>query len=101
MNKYEILYVIDAQLSDEDIAANITKFEDLVKNHKGNVLNVDKWGKKTLAYPIDYKTEGYYVLMDFESAPDFIVEIERVMKITEPIMRYMAVRKDENKKKQA
>lgn len=98
MNKYEILYVIDAQLSDEDIAANITKFEDLVKKFKGNVLNVDKWGKKTLAYPIDYKTEGYYVLMDFESEPDFPVEIERVMKISEPIMRYMVVRKDENEK---
>jgi len=98
MNKYEILYVIDAQLSEDDIAANITKFEDLVKKNKGNVLNVDKWGKKTLAYPIDFKTEGYYVLMDFESAPEFPVEIERVMKISEPIMRYMVVRKEEPKK---
>jgi len=96
MNKYEVLYVIDAQLSEEDIAANITKIEDLVKKHKGNVLNVDKWGKKNLAYPIDYKTEGYYVLMDFESAPDFPLELERIMKITESIIRYMVVRKDEN-----
>ena len=94
MNKYEILYVIDALLSEEDIAANITKFEELVKTNKGNVLNVDKWGKKALAYPINYKTEGYYVLMDFESAPEFPLELERVMGITEPIMRYIVVRKD-------
>ena len=98
MNKYEVLYVIDAQLSDEEITANISKFEDLVKKHKGNVLNVDKWGKRALAYPIDYKTEGYYVLMDFESAADFPLELERIFKITETIMRYMVVRKDENKK---
>ncbi len=97
MNKYEVLYVIDAQLSDEDIAANVDKFEDLVKKHEGNVLNIDKWGKKTLAYPINYKTEGYYVLMDFESAPEFPLELERVFKITESIIRYMVVRKDENK----
>lgn len=95
MNKYEILYVIDALISEEDIAANIQKFEDLVTKHKGNVLNVDKWGKKSLAYPINYKTEGYYVLMDFESAPDFPLELERIMKITEPVIRYMVVRKDE------
>ena len=56
----------------------------------------DKWGKKTLAYPINYKTEGYYVLMNFESAPEFPEELERVFRITESIMRYMVVRKGEN-----
>ncbi len=96
MNKYEVLYVIDALLSEEDIAANITKFEELVASNGGKVLNVDKWGKKTLAYPINYKTEGYYVLMNFESAPEFPEELERVFRITESIMRYMVVRKGEN-----
>ncbi len=96
MNKYEVLYVIDALLSEEDIAANITKFEELVASNGGKVLNVDKWGKRTLAYPINYKTEGYYVLMNFESAPEFPVELERVFRITEPIIRYMVVRKGEN-----
>ena len=96
MNKYEVLYVIDALLSEEDIAANITKFEELVASNGGKVLNVDKWGKRTLAYPINYKTEGYYVLMNFESAPEFPVELERVFRINEPIIRYMVVRKGEN-----
>ena len=97
MNKYEVLYVIDALLSEEDIAANIAKVEESVTKNNGKILNVDKWGKKTLAYPINYKTEGYYVLMDFESAPDFPEELQRIMKITEPIIRYMVVNKDENK----
>ena len=96
MNKYEVLYVIDALLSEEDIAANITKFEELVASNGGKVENIDKWGKKTLAYPINYKTEGYYVLMNFESAPEFPEELERVFRITEPIIRYMVVRKGEN-----
>ena len=96
MNKYEVLYVIDALLSEEDIAANITKFEVLVESNGGKVENIDKWGKKTLAYPINYKTEGYYVLMNFESAPEFPEELERVFRITEPIIRYMVVRKGEN-----
>ena len=95
MNKYEVLYVIDALLSDDDIAANVSKFEELVTSNNGKVINVDKWGKKTLAYPINYKTEGYYVLMDIESAPEFPMELERVFKITEPIIRYMVVRKGE------
>ncbi|MEX1377575.1 MAG: 30S ribosomal protein S6 [Eubacteriales bacterium] len=97
MNKYEVLYVIDALLSEEDIAANISKIEDLVTKNNAKILNVDKWGKKTLAYPINYKTEGYYVLMDFESAPDFPEELQRIMKITEPIIRYMVVAKDDKK----
>lgn len=94
MNKYEVLYIIDASLTEEAIVSNITKFEELVAENGGEVLNIDKWGKKTLAYPIQYKTEGYYVLMNMKCAPEFPLELERVMKITEDIMRYMVVRKE-------
>ena len=87
MKKYEMLYVLDATLSDESRDAIIAKFEDIVKNGGGNVEGSEKWGVKKLAYPIDYKSEGYYVLMTFECEPSAIKEIERVAGITENVMR--------------
>ena len=87
MKKYEMLYVLDATLSDESRDAIIAKFEDIVKNGGGNVEGSEKWGVKKLAYPIDYKSEGYYVLMTFECEPSEIKEIERVAGITENVMR--------------
>ena len=87
MNKYEMLYVLNATLSDEAKDALIAKFEDVVKKSGGNVESSDKWGVKKLAYPIDYKTEGYYVLMTFTAEPNAISEIERVAGITEDVMR--------------
>ena len=92
MNKYEMLYVLDATLSDEAKDAIIAKFEDVVKKNGGSVEGSDKWGVKKLAYPIDYKTEGYYVLMTFEAEPNAISEIERVAGITENVMRRMITR---------
>lgn len=87
MNKYEMLYVLNAGLSDEEKDALIAKFEEVVKNSGGSVEGSDKWGVKKLAYPINYKTEGYYVLMTFTAEPNTIAEIERVAGITEDVMR--------------
>lgn len=87
MKKYEMLYVLDATLTDENRDALIAKFEEVVKKSGGVVESSDKWGVKKLAYPIDYKSEGYYVLMTFECEPGAISEIERVAGITENVMR--------------
>ena len=87
MKKYEMLYVLDATLSDEARDAIVAKFEDVVKTAGGSVESSEKWGVKKLAYPINYKSEGYYVLMTFEAIPSAISEIERVAGITENVMR--------------
>ena len=87
MNKYEILYIVENSLDDEAKAAVCEKFENAVVALGGTVENVDKWGTKKFAYPIDYKTEGYYVLMNYESKPEFPAELERVMKITDGVLR--------------
>lgn len=87
MRKYEMLYVLDAAISDEAKDAVIAKFEDLVKANGGAVETTDKWGVRKLAYEIDYKTEGYYVLMTFEAEPSFIKELDRVAGITESVIR--------------
>ena len=87
MKKYEMLYIIDNGATDEAKEAIVAKFENLVKENGGTVETTDKWGTKKLAYPIDYKTEGYYVLMTFESETSFVKELDRVAGITESVLR--------------
>ncbi|MBE6941150.1 MAG: 30S ribosomal protein S6 [Ruminococcaceae bacterium] len=84
--KYEALYIIDPAQGEEGIAALVEKFKAMVEA-EGTLTNIDEWGKRRLAYPINDLPEGYYVLMNFESNPAFPAEMERVMKITEGIMR--------------
>lgn len=94
MNKYEVLYILVANLDEAAREAQIEKYSDLVKSFKGEVENVNKWGVKKFAYPIDFKAEGYYVLMNFTSDSQFPQELERQMRISDEVVRYMVVRKD-------
>ena len=86
--KYEVLYIIDPAQGEEGIAALVEKFKAMVEA-EGTLSNVDEWGKRRLAYPINDLPEGYYVLMNYESKPEFPAELERVMKITEGVLRCM------------
>ncbi len=93
MNKYEILYIVENSLDDEAKAAVVEKFQNAVVALGGTVENVDKWGTKKFAYPIDYKTEGYYVLMNFEAAETVPAELDRQMRNADSIIRSMIIRK--------
>ena len=92
---YEVVYILDPAQGEEAIAANVAKFQALAEQHGCSDVVVDEWGKRRLAYAIDYKTEGYYVLMSFTSAPEFPKELDRILGITEGVMRSMIVCKDE------
>jgi len=70
MNKYEALYIIDKDVSEESRQAVIDKLSDVVTSKGGEVENVDKWGIRKYAYPINFKSEGFYVLMNFTAAPE-------------------------------
>ena len=94
MTQYEALYIIVPEIDEETTKATIEKFKGIVESNAGEVVSVDEWGKRRLAYAIDYKTEGYYVLMSFNSAPEFPAELERNFKNDERIMRYMVTRKE-------
>ena len=94
MNKYEVLYIVTPELEDEAIKAVIEKFSGIIAANGGEVEQVDEWGRKKLAYPIDYKTEGYYVLVDFAADPQLLRELERNFKNDESILRYMVTRKE-------
>ena len=95
MNQYEVLYIIVPDLDEEATRASVDKFKGIVESNGGEVVAVDEWGKRKLAYEINYKTEGYYVLMSFTSGPEFPKELDRILGITEGIMRSMIVCKGE------
>lgn len=94
MNLYEALYIIVPELDEEATRASVEKFKGIVENNGGEVTAIDGWGKKKLAYEIDYKTEGYYVLMSFSGSPELPKELERNFKIDEAILRYLVTRKE-------
>ena len=92
--KYEVLYIIDPAQGEEGINALVEKFKAMVEA-EGTLANIDLWGKRRLAYPINDLTEGYYVLMNIKTNPAFPAELERVMKITEGVLRCMTTAVEE------
>ena len=92
MAKYEMLYLLNNELSDEAKEAEIAKYEDVVKSMGGAIVSTDKWGTKKTAYPINYKTEAYYVLMTFEAEANVVNELERVAGIDADVLRRMTTK---------
>ena len=91
---YETLFAVSGNLTEEDAKAVIEKFVTLI-NENGTDVDVNEWGKRRFAYPINYVTEGYYVLVSYKSEPSFPLELERVFGITEGVLRYMTTAKIE------
>jgi len=89
MNKYEILYILSAELDDAARDGLIEKFQSIITNSGGEIESVDKWGLKKLAYPISYKQDGYYVVMTFASGAEIPAELERQMRISDEVMRFL------------
>lgn len=93
MNKYELLYIIDNDVEDNEKSALVDRFSELITSLGGTIDAIDKWGTRKYAYPINDKNEGYYVLVNFTAEPTVPQEIDRQMKITDDIVRQMIVRK--------
>lgn len=93
---YEVVYILDPALGEEAIAAMIEKFKALVET-QGTVAAIDDWGKRRLAYPINYKTEGYYVLVNYTAEASVPKEIERNLQISDNILRYLTVKVEEKR----
>ncbi len=87
MKTYEMLYVLDAALADEAKESFVAKFEAIVSDKGGKVVSTDKWGVKKLAYPINYKTDGYYVLMTFEADGAAVKELDRIAGLSAEVLR--------------
>ena len=89
---YETLFAVNATLAEDEVKAVVEKFVALI-NENASDVSVNEWGKRRFAYPINYVTEGYYVLVSFKSEPSFPAELERVFGITEGILRYITTTK--------
>ena len=93
-DKYELMYIINPNLSEEETAAVVEKFKALVEQN-GTLEEMEEMGKRKLAYEINYISEGYYVLVKFTSGPDFPAELDRVLGITDGILRSLITRRPE------
>lgn len=95
MRKYEVVYVIRPDLDEEGTQAVIDRFSELVANQGGEVLKIDKWGKRRLAFEVKDFREGFYVIMHIDAEPKVADELDRVFKITDSVIRFIIVREDE------
>ena len=94
MNKYESVVIINSNVEEETVKVLIKKFSDLI-NKDGNVAKVEELGKKKLAYEINKQKEGYYLVFKFEANPALITELERVLRITDEVIKFMVIKEEE------
>ena len=92
INRYETIFIIDSTKTEEETVALVDKFKSLIEAN-GEIESVDEWGRRRLAYPINDFEDGYYVLANFSSKPDFPAELERIYKITDGILRSIVIKK--------
>lgn len=95
---YEVMYIIDPDTADDKIAKLNEAVGKLIDKEGGNVVRMDDIGRRRLAYPIQKKEEGYYVLFEIEGTGQEIAELERRMRVNDMILRYLTVRVDEDRK---
>jgi small subunit ribosomal protein S6 len=94
MNKYEVIYIVKPA-EEEAIEAVVAKFENLIKNNGGTIDKIDRWGKKRLAFELKDFAEGFYFVVYFTAEPKVVAELNRVMRITDEILRHMVIRQDQ------
>lgn len=94
MNKYETIYILDNRMEEDAKTAINEKFKSVIES-AGQIENIDVWGSRKLAYPINDLTDGYYVMVHFKSDSQLPHELERVYRITEGLLRYIIIREDE------
>lgn len=99
MRTYEELFIVRPDAPEEEIDAYIGQIKDLITNGKGSIEKAEKWGVRKLAYRVAKQNEGNYVLIQFSSTPELVREIERRMRVTDMVIKFITVRIDEKQKK--
>ncbi len=94
MTKYESMYILKPDMEEEKKDALIKRFADIITANGGEIEKIDEWGKKRLAYPIQYIEDGYYVLVNFSAPADVPAELERNYKISDDVLRFIVVNLD-------
>ena len=91
-NSYESMLVFSVANGDESVTALVEKFKALIEAN-GTIESIDEWGKRKLAYPINYETEGFYILVNYSCEPEFPAELDRIVKITDGVLRSLTIKK--------
>ncbi len=99
MRVYEVMFIISPNTEESDVETLITQLSDVVTNQGGNVAKIDRMGRRRLAYPIQKFTEGYYAVFTVEGTGSEIAELERRMRVTDAVIRYITVRIDQELKR--
>ena len=93
INSYECLFIVDTEIGEDAVRAKVDKFIERIKRN-AEIVEVNEWGKRRLAYPINDKPEGYYTIVTFKSEPTYPAELERRFNIDEEILRYLVIKLD-------
>ncbi len=91
-NHYESVIILNASLEETQIDSMLSRIEDQITSNGGQVLNVDKWGRKRLAYPIQKSKSGYYIVHQFEAPRELIAKLERNFRLDETVIRYLTIK---------
>ena len=92
VNKYETIFIVDSELTEEARTPVVERFKNLIESN-GQLESIEEWGVRRLAYPVNDKLEGYYVLVNYSAPADFPGELERVFKISDSILKFLIIRK--------
>ncbi|MCL5045626.1 MAG: 30S ribosomal protein S6 [Actinobacteria bacterium] len=95
MRSYELMFILKPELDEEATAAAVDKYTNLIATQGGNVSNVDKWGKRRLAYEVGGYRDGYYVVVNFAGEPEASKEVDRVLKISDEVIKHMVIKLDD------
>jgi len=91
---YELGFIINPEVSEEQSRAILERIEQIVRNHDGQVVRVNQWGRRRLAYPIEHHRDGNYVFFDMILTPETVVELDRTLKVSEEVLRHLIKRRD-------
>ena len=92
MKRYETLFIVQSELSSEDITAIVDRYSKIITDMKGTILKVERWGKRKLAYLIRKQSRGFYILIDFAGKREIVAELERILKFDDKVLKYMSVK---------
>ncbi|MEW6352124.1 MAG: 30S ribosomal protein S6, partial [Thermodesulfobacteriota bacterium] len=96
MRRYECVVILEPDMKDDDIQGFTQQYSQLIKDHGGEMIKVEDWGIKKLAYLVKKKEKGRYVLLDYVGTPELISELERKMKISDDVMKFLSVKLDQD-----
>lgn len=91
---YELGFILNPEVNEEQTGALLTRISQIVTNYDGQVVRVNQWGRRRMAYPINHNRDGYYIFMDMILTPETVTELDRTLKVSEDVLRHMIIRRD-------